>query len=117
MRKAEAVALPGALEFAERLTELGVTLFYVTNRTTELETATRANLVSEGFPFDQSRDVLLTRGENGWGSDKNTRRAEIAKSHRILLLMGDDLNDFFSGARAETPGERLELTHRAQSRI
>ena len=116
-RKAEAKALPGAKGFAREAAALGVTIFYVTNRDSEVEEATRANLESEGFPFpnDDTLDVLMTKGENDWGSDKTTRRAEVAKTHRILLLLGDDLNDFFSGARADNPEERRAIAneHRA----
>ncbi len=40
------------------------------------------------------------RGEReGWGTDKGTRRAEVARSFRVLMVVGDDLNDFVSGAR------------------
>ncbi len=88
--------LPGALEFAAYATAKGVTVFYVTNRNAEEEAATRDNLERAGFPLDSSRDVVLTRGEAGSGSDKTGRRAVVASTHRILLLIGDDLGDFTS---------------------
>jgi len=104
-----AKALPGAKAFLERAHQQGVTIFYVTNRSAEQEVATRDNLKSEGLPLDESEDRVLTKGENDWGSDKITRRQAVAKTHRILLLLGDDLNDFVSGARAQEPETRIEL--------
>jgi acid phosphatase len=45
-------------------------------------------------------DTLLLRGEKPeWGSDKTSRRDAVAARHRVLLLIGDDLGDFLSGAR------------------
>jgi len=34
------------------------------------------------------------RGENGWGSDKGSRRALVAEEYRVLLVAGDNLGDF-----------------------
>jgi len=95
VREAAARPVPGALEFAHEAARRGVSLFYVTNRDHELEEPTRRNLERLGFPLDGERDVLLTEGERPeWGSDKTARRAEIARTHRILLLVGDNLGDF-----------------------
>ena len=92
----KATAIPGAREFTRYAASRGVTVFYVTNRTANLEAATRANLEAEQFPVSKEIDVVLTRGERPeWNaSAKGPRRAHIAQSHRILLLIGDDLGDF-----------------------
>lgn len=101
VREAAAPPVPGALRFARQAAESGVTVFYVTNRDAPLEEATRRNLERAGFPLAADRDVLLMRGEREeWGSDKTSRRAYVADTHRILLLAGDDLNDFVSVERA-----------------
>ena len=34
------------------------------------------------------------KNENGWTSDKVSRRKLVAKDYRILLLIGDQLGDF-----------------------
>lgn len=40
-------------------------------------------------------DHVLTKEEkDGWTSDKTSRRAYVAENYRVLLLLGDDLNDF-----------------------
>jgi acid phosphatase len=112
-----ATALPGALEMARFAEQRGVTIFYVSNRDAPFEAATRANLAREGFPVRDDLDTVLLRGERPeWKTDKESRRREIAASHRVLLLLGDDLNDFLPGldaapvaqrsAAAEAHGER-----------
>jgi len=109
VREAKAAALPGAVEFTSYAHFRGVTTFYVTNRAASLKASTRANLEMAGFPFDPRIDTLYCQGERpDWGADKTTRRADIAKRFRILLLFGDDLGDFLSGA-ANPVGPRREL--------
>ena len=92
--------IPGAAAFLRLLQDRGVRVFFVTNRHTSLDTATAANLRALGYPLDEDAGNLLSKHKrDGWGSDKTTRRAHIAKTHRILFLFGDDLNDFVTGAR------------------
>jgi acid phosphatase len=99
--EATAPPVPGALAFTRSAAERGITVFYVTNRDSHLEAATKLNLERAGFPIADQTDVLLTRGEReGWGSDKTSRRAHVASHYRIILLAGDDLNDFLSVSRA-----------------
>lgn len=111
-----ALPVPGAVEFARYAAERGVTLFYVTNRAAPEELATRENLARWGFPLRDDVDTLLAPGERPeWKSDKTSRRAEVARSHRVLLLLGDDLNDFVAGAWS-TPEERAALAERHLAR-
>ena len=106
---ASAPAVPGALAFARRADALGVTIFYVTNRDVGEEDGTRRNLARLGFPIHEETDTVLLRGERpAYVSDKTSRRAEIARSHRILLLAGDDLNDFVTGA-LDRPDRRIAV--------
>jgi acid phosphatase len=105
----KAGAVPGSLEFARYAKRRGVEIFYVTNRSYPVENATRLNLEQLGFPLNLSIDVVLTRNEKpDWGHDKTTRRAFIAKNYRILLIIGDDLNDFISMGNA-LPDERVKV--------
>lgn len=93
--EAAARAVPGALGFTREAFRRGVVVFYITNREQTQEAATRRNLETLGFPLGTEVDVVLTRGEQvEWTSDKTTRRAAVASDYRILLLAGDDLNDF-----------------------
>ncbi|MDX2152522.1 MAG: HAD family acid phosphatase [Bryobacteraceae bacterium] len=95
VNEGKAEPIPGALEFLRYAASRGVTVFYVTNRRhAEEEAATKKNLQKFDFPWRDDMDVLLTAGENGWTSDKQARREHVAKSFRVVMLMGDDFNDF-----------------------
>lgn len=88
--------IPGALAFAQEAQRLGVTVFYVTNRTQEEEAGTRDNLRALGFPVSTEVDTVLTKGDlsASASSDKSDRRRWVATNYRVLLIIGDDLNDF-----------------------
>jgi len=106
-----ASAVPGAAEFLAYAKSRGVTPFYITNRDFDPEHAgTRRNLERLGFPL--TGDNLLMRGARPeWKSDKSSRRAFVASTHRVLLLIGDDLNDFVN-AREKSQAEREALIGR-----
>jgi 5'-nucleotidase (lipoprotein e(P4) family) len=107
--RADATAVPGAVDFLKYAESKGVTVFYVTNRDANMEAATRTNLTKLGLPLPSTIDTVLMNGEKPlWSSDKSSRRAFIAATHRILLLVGDDLGDFVSGAN-DTPEKRVAL--------
>jgi acid phosphatase len=111
VEEARATAIPGAREFTQYAAQKGVTVFYLTNRTTNLEAATRRNLTTEQFPLSATTDTVLVRGERPeWSSSaKGERRAHVARDYRILMLVGDDLGDFVVDASG-TPQERRART-------
>lgn len=111
----KAPAVPGSLAFADYARRKGVRLYYVTNRKIDEKRATLQNLQERGFPVDDDGANLLMRAEEpGWMSDKSSRRSRVAETHRIVLLVGDDLNDFVSGSRG-TPEARLAVVEKQQS--
>ncbi len=88
-------AVPGAKSFVDACRRMGVTVFFVTNRDFSLEPATRENLISEGLMKSSDPDLILSKNERPeWTSGKSARRDSIAATYRVLLLLGDDLNDF-----------------------
>ena len=89
-----ATEVPGAKDFLNYAASKGVTIFYITNRVMELKEATQNNLTKLGIPWDQTKETILMRGENNWGSDKGSRRALVAQEYRVLLMAGDNLGDF-----------------------
>jgi acid phosphatase len=92
--EASAAEVPGAKDFLNYVAAKGVTIFYITNRVVELKEATQNNLTKLGIPWDQTKETILMRGENNWGSDKGSRRALVAQEYRVLLMAGDNLGDF-----------------------
>ncbi|MGK2859862.1 MAG: 5'-nucleotidase, lipoprotein e(P4) family [Thermoanaerobaculia bacterium] len=112
IRSGRVTAIPGAIEFLRYAESRGVTIFYVTNQRKNIEDATQANLRKLGFPVSEGEDTLLTVGEMpDWVSDKSSRRAFVAQKYRVLLLVGDDFNDFVS-ASGKSLAERSALFDR-----
>jgi 5'-nucleotidase (lipoprotein e(P4) family) len=86
--------VPGARDFLLTAHANGVGLFYVTNRVCDPNKAddpTVAVLRTHLLPFRPER--LLCKTDT---SDKSARRTLVAAGNRILLLIGDDFNDFIS---------------------
>lgn len=90
--EAQAKAIPGARAFIQYLKNNGVQPYYVTNR--EQEAATLANIRSHLDPTASAEQVMVRNEQPDWGSDKTSRRLAVAAGHRVLLLLGDDYNDF-----------------------
>ena len=109
-KEAAATEVPGAKDFLNYAASKGVTIFYITNRVVELKEATKTNLTKLGIPWDQTKETILMRGENNWGSDKGLRRALVGKDYRVMLLVGDNLGDFV-GAKDNnlSPERRKEI--------
>jgi 5'-nucleotidase (lipoprotein e(P4) family) len=102
----KATAIPGAAEFLKYAESRHVTPIYVTNRNIKGAQAddrdsgerdTMATLRKLNIPVKPDGSTLLMKGEHGWdSSDKRSRRAFVADTYRILLLVGDNFEDFVS---------------------
>jgi len=88
----EATAIPGAVEFLKYADSKNVRVFYITNRVVAEKEATAENLKKLGFP-KVTEQTLLVRTDPATSS-KESRRLSVAAKYRIVLLMGDNLNDF-----------------------
>ena len=117
VEQAAAGAVPGAVEFVQYARQRGVKVFFITNRGKAQEASTRANLEKIGVPFPANEDTVLVRGERPeWNNgDKSPRRDYVAATHRVLLLIGDDLNDFVA-ASGRSHDERGALVREASAR-
>ena len=87
MRKAKAI--PGAVDFLNYASRKGVKVFYVSNRDEVQKQATIDNLKSVGFPDATFETVQLRQKD----STKEPRRQAIEEKYRIVLLIGDNLDD------------------------
>ncbi len=95
--------LPGALEFTRFAARHGVTLFYLSNRSKDLNVVTIANLGSVGFPLNAGDNSFLglgtlLKGCAQIGTNKGCRRKLIAQHYRVLMQFGDQLGDFVDPA-------------------
>jgi acid phosphatase len=110
VRERKATPVPGALAFTQAAERMGVEVIYLTNRDHSVEDATRDNLRLFDFPLNPSVDLLLTENERpAWDGSKAPRRRYLAQRYRILLLVGDNFNDFAPGAESSV-GERQRLS-------
>lgn len=87
---AEADPLPGSVSFLTYAASRGVAVFYVSNRDQNELVPTMENLKNKGFPQVEASHLLLKVKESG----KEPRRKRIEEQYQILLLCGDNLNDF-----------------------
>ena len=116
--RAEAGAVPGAIEFLTYAFRRGVRVFYITNRRQPEKAGTIINLKKFGFP-DVSDETVMIR-EQGTTASKEARRQNVRSAYRIVLLVGDNLHDFsddFAGKsiadrKAQVDLEQLEFGSR-----
>lgn len=93
--EAKAVAIPGAKEFLGAAAKKGVRVYYVSNREAgDQAEHTRKNLAALGFPDAATLDTFLFRDDSKGWKLKSARRQEIARTHRVLIVVGDNLFDF-----------------------
>lgn len=107
VREMEAEAIKGAVKLTSDADEMGVSVFYITNRDAEVQEATEQNLRDLGFPVADG-SVMSSGGRPDWTSAKTVRRKLVADDYRVLMLFGDDLNDFVP-ARGISIEERKQL--------
>ena len=108
IQNTEGKLLPGALDFLKYADSKGVAIFYISNRKEAQKEATIKNLLNVGAPQADVEHVLLKQpNEQG----KEIRRRQVAKTHEIVLLFGDNLGDF-SGFDGLTVAERLQAVDR-----
>ncbi len=109
----KATPIEGVVDFIGYARSLGVEVFFVTNRACDAppgsddpcpqrQTAID-DLAEIGISADADR-VLLSN-ERGWTKEKLSRREYVARTHRVLMIFGDDFGDFVfcSRARAAAP--------------
>jgi len=111
-REESATAIPGALEFVTHARERGVTVIYYSRRIEPLRGCTTSNLESLGFPVAEEHLFLNDKLPE---TNKGYLRKELSTQYRILLLVGDDLEDFVSGSKVD-PATRRELAIRHSDR-
>lgn len=105
---AEAPPLPGSVEFLRYVREKGGEVFYISNRKEIFKEATIKNMKRLGFPQVDEEHLLLRTDT----SDKQPRRNRVLRDHRIVLMMGDNLNDFdsvFAGKSVEDRFAAVDL--------
>jgi 5'-nucleotidase (lipoprotein e(P4) family) len=88
---AEAPEVPGATRFLKLADSLGVTLYYISNRSVSALQSTIKNMQNLGMPqLEEAHFKLKTTTSN-----KESRRQEVIDAgHEIVLFIGDNLGDY-----------------------
>ena len=94
--------IPAALDFLNYAASKNVAIFFVTNRDVSEKPALLETLAHYHYPTDD-KHVLTKNEQPNWTSDKTSRREYVAARYALLMLFGDDLNDFIS-----TSGKTIE---------
>jgi 5'-nucleotidase (lipoprotein e(P4) family) len=116
VNRAEATAIPGAVEFLTYATTRGVRVFYITNRKVAEKEGTATNLRKLGFP-NVNDETLLVRTDTK-SSSKEPRRQSVSSKYRVVLLMGDNLNDFSDVfENAKTIAARASVTDQNKTKF
>ncbi len=108
LRKAKAV--PGSVEFLNYALTKGVKIFYISNRDEVQKQATLDNLKSVGFADVSTENLLLRTAESG----KDARRSVVTEKYRIVMLVGDNLDDFTSAFEKKAIAERFAETDKVK---
>lgn len=113
----DALGVPGVQAFIGAARELGVAVFFVTNRPCETVAGNDDRCPQKQTTIDDIRElglsvepefVMLAGERPGWDREKQVRREFIAKTHRVIMLLGDDLSDFIACVRESPHGACTE---------
>ena len=103
VNRRQAKPIPGAVEFLKYANSKGVRVFYISNRNEAEKQGTIDNLKAVGFPDVSDETVLVRATESG----KEPRRQTVSAKHRIVLMMGDNLNDFSNVFERKSVADRF----------
>ena len=82
-------AVPGAADFLAYASSRGVTPFYITNRTADMDAGTRRNLARFAIPVTE--ETLLLRGERPeWNTTDKTPRRDFVAASALLAHTPED---------------------------
>lgn len=84
--------LPGSREFFAKAEEMGIEIYYISNRPESGLEGTLETLQNLGYPSADPDHVRLSGGDGE--SDKTERRSQVMQTHHVVLFLGDNLSDF-----------------------
>ncbi|QBF26285.1 5'-nucleotidase, lipoprotein e(P4) family [Pseudomonas tructae] len=106
---------PGALEFLDYAKSRGVEIFYVSSRDQGDKTYEYAlnNLRALKVPYADEAHVTILRES----SNKEPAQHKIAEQYNVLLMLGDNLNDFERSFYVDNVDKRAQLVDASRSRF
>ena len=107
-----APAIPGVKDFVGHAVVRGVVVIYISARREALRDCTSRNLRALGLPLPDQQHLLLNDGTPA--TSKTRQRDLTAEQYRLLLLVGDNLNDFVSGSKTDFDTRRALVDENAR---
>lgn len=105
--RSAADTVPGAPSFLKYAASKGITMFYITNRDEREKASTLLNLQKFNLPNADNDHLFVRQGI----SSKEARRQQVAATHDVILLLGDNLADFSSMFDKKPIEEREQNTN------
>lgn len=90
--RSAATAVPGAVEFLQQAHRKGITIFYISNRNINEINSTLYNLKQLNLPNADTAHMLFLDKT----SSKEERRQKVMARYHVVMLLGDNLNDFMN---------------------
>jgi 5'-nucleotidase (lipoprotein e(P4) family) len=109
--QSRALAVPGAVSFLQEASKMGITIFYVSNRDTSAVKSTILNLQKLKLPNADAQHCLFKKES----SSKEERRLAVEKNYNLIMLLGDNLNDFTAAFEKKNIPQRLTETDKEQN--
>jgi len=106
MNTSSAKAIPGVMDFLKYSKSKSIEIYYITNRKEKYRDQTLKNLKMLGFPNAENKYLMLKTDE----SSKKGRRDLVSESNKIILLIGDNLNDFSEVFEKKSVADRFKVT-------
>ncbi len=98
--------VPGGVAFLQYAAGKGVTIFYISNRDLKSMQITLAVLQKLNLPNADSNHILLMTNT----LSKEARRQAVMKDYNVVILLGDNLNDFMQVFEGKPINERFAAT-------
>ncbi len=117
-----AIPLRGVAAFIAAARDAGVEVFILTNRPCDQYEGTTGDCPTEEVTLQDLREVgidvdaehaLFANEQPGWDREKVVRREYIAKTHRVIMVFGDDFGDFVACSRGKPKLPCTEVATRA----
>jgi len=102
INKSAATAVPGAVDFLQAAKQKGITIFYISNRDTSEIKSTLLNLQKLELPDADTAHMLFLSNT----SSKEARRQIVMGKYNVVMLLGDNLNDFTQAFERKPVDER-----------
>ncbi|MGC4102610.1 5'-nucleotidase, lipoprotein e(P4) family [Ferruginibacter sp.] len=104
--RSAATAVPGAVDFLNQAHNKGISIFYVSNRNPAAIGTTLINLRKLQLPDADSAHCYFQTDS----SSKESRRQIVMGQYTVIMLLGDNLNDFMNVFEHGNIAERFKQT-------